>query len=184
MHIDAAGKLRDGSLTNGQLWTLLGYEFEAVAKFDMADTAVKWFSFEVPSSVTDKVIALQTRLWKADNSNVDLDILWDVTSYTGGTDIPIFNSYRDKRISVVEFKEDAAVNATASTVREEDFLASGGTQGNQSSPGQLGPTLGFRLYLPGEYFIGRVTNNGGDDNTIQFGYKWVELPISYLNESD
>ena len=148
----------------------------------MADTAVKWFSFEVPSSVTDKVIALQTRLWKADNSNVDLDILWDVTSYTGGTDIPIFNSYRDKRVSVVEFKEDATVNATASTVREEDFLSSGGSQGNNGSSGQLNPLEGFRLYLPGEHFVVRITNVTQNNNTVLLGYRWVELPIGILRD--
>ena len=181
MNINTAAKLRQGILRYSQVWTILGYEFEGATKFEMDAADVKFVSFNIPSYVTDKFVALQTRTWKADESDIDLDILWN-TSFSSGTPITIFNSYRGKETSVVEFTEDPVVDVTDSIIREQDFLSSGGSQGNNGSSGQLDPLEGFRLYLPGEHFVVRITNVSQNNNTVLLGYRWVELPIGILRD--
>lgn len=163
-------------------WAEKGYEYEAAVVVNIANGSTRYIGFEIPVGSTDRFVALQTRYFKSDDPQVDLEILWDTASITGGTVKVPFNNHRAvNRPSYVVFTDNASVDETGSQVREEDFIGgdTGGFFGGGSS-GQIPPSTGFRIYRAGEHFVVKLTNNSGGTNKVKLGYKWAEPPISEM----
>lgn len=168
--------------TRSNHWSESGYEFEAGVVVDMAIGATYYVGFEVPSESVDRFVALQTRFFKSDFAKVDLEILWDTASITGGSNVPIYNNHRAQgRTSDVVFTANATVDETGSQVRERDFIGGALGQGNtQTSSGQIPAETGFRIYRAGEHFVVKLVNNSGEVNKVKVGYLWAEPPIELL----
>lgn len=160
--------------TGSEQLTFAGKEFEGAVVLDFTAGETKYFSFY--STDANVGFGLQTRFFKSEIAGVRLEILWNPTSYSGGSDIDIFDENQlTDNTSTVEFKSEAIVNESGARSREIDFIPAGeGGFFTGTSGGQIGANNAFRIYQPLNGFIVKITNNHTGANTIKIGYAWFE----------
>lgn len=172
-----SGWLRSVCTTLIELATSEGFRFGHT--FDVTLTTAgqagdtKYFLYLNPTA-PNLTMALQERRFKSLNGSAEMEILWDVESFTPGTLEETFNQRKDYSDGVVQISEIAApVLGEDYKIREPDFLPGSGTGANSS--GDIASGSGFRMYPPGSYFIFKVVNLHNQANRIIIAYDWLEI---------
>ena len=168
-------RLRTSTTSLVEAATVEGFRFGHTFDVILSGGETKYFLYINPIG-SDTTMALQERRFKSLDGGAEMEILWDVESYTAGPLEETFNQRNASGAGVVEISEIAPPTLGAGfKVRESDFLTGSGT-GSHSS-GDISSGTGFRLYEPGSYFIFKVTNlENNSANRVLVAYDWVELP--------
>lgn len=166
------------SLDITELLTLEGYRFYSEYDEVLSSGEVVYVLFQMPPDLSGRTTGLQNRNFKSSSGEVELEVLWDTTGMVIDTNLPIFNE-NNGSLASPQMVVSVLTSVTADgTVREKDFLLGGG-QGSNSS-GDISPSLGFRIYKEGTFFVAKMTNTHNSANRVHISYSWVEIPDSYI----
>jgi len=158
--------------------TFDGHRFYAEYDKSFNSGEVKYVLYQMPSTSSGKIIALQQRQFKTESGGAEIEILWDSTGLSTGSSIPSFNENRlSSSVATMAINELTTPPATAGTIRERDFIPSAGNVGQSS--GGINSDLGFRLYNPDSFFVLKITNTHAKSQRIHVAYTWFEM-----NESE
>lgn len=165
------------SLSSSEFFASEGLRFNQNFDSIFGPNETKYYLYYLPPEAT-VTVGLQNRFFKSRDGGCSLEILWDSTGYSVSSVSEVFNE-NNKYEGGNQFKVSEVTEPTvAGRIRETDFLSSSGT-GNNSS-GDVSSELGYRLYVPGTYFIAKITNKENHDNRVILGYSWIEASDVYI----
>lgn len=172
-------RVRTASMTQAEYFTGIGSRYVVDYDAVYAGNETKYILYQMPSTASGLLVALQQRRFKSRDGAAEVEILWDSTGFTPGTPLPSFNENRNFEGDTGNMIASViAPPATDGTIRETDFLNQIGVGSNSS--GDISADTGSRIYSPDSFFIAKVTNLDNGSNRIKLAYNWVEFPISAI----